>query len=39
MRYFDFKNYQYYCDTTNQKANNYKTLKSFKELCKAIDNL
>lgn len=39
MRYFDFENYQSYCNMTNQKSSDYKTLKSFKELCKAIDNL
>lgn len=39
MKYFDFNYYALYCNMTNQKSNNYKSLKSFRELCKAIDNL
>ena len=36
---FNFVCYKWYTEITGLSPNRYETLKAFKELCKAIDNI
>lgn len=39
MIHYSFVNYKWYCDMTGYKEDRYNSLKSFKSLCLAIDNM
>lgn len=39
MEHFNFECYIWYCDITGYKKSNYESLKSFRRLCEAIDNM